>query len=323
MLYHMEYDITVGAYKVQTLKSVTVKRSVEQLSDTAQIAMPGTLLNAAIEVEDKIKVGDPVKIQLGYKQTGLKTEFEGYLKAIKTEGSEIVLECEDALYMWRTAVKNEEMKTISLQALLNKICQQVNQARGTHYNVQCDYAYSYDKFVFSHATALDVLKKVQDETKANIYFDGETLHLHPQYSEVSNDTIIYDYAINVCASELKYVKKADKNVKVVIEMTNAKGKKIKKESGVDGGIVIKRGVTAAEGTDLQKVAENEYNLWCYDGYEGNLTGWLVPYCKPTDKVEIRDSAYPQKTGTYYVVATDVEFSESGGRRKVTLGKRLG
>ena len=31
----MEYDITVGAYKVQTLKSVTVKRSVEQLSDTA------------------------------------------------------------------------------------------------------------------------------------------------------------------------------------------------------------------------------------------------------------------------------------------------
>ena len=100
--------------------------------------MPGTLLNAAIEVEDKIKVGDPVKIQLGYKQTGLKTEFEGYLKAIKTEGSEIVLECEDALYMWRTAVKNEEMKTISLQALLNKVCQQVNQARGTHYNVQCD-----------------------------------------------------------------------------------------------------------------------------------------------------------------------------------------
>ena len=133
----MEYDITVGAYKVHTLKSVTVKRSVEQLSDTAQIAMPGTLLNAAIEVEDKIKVGDPVKIQLGYKQTGLKTEFEGYLKAIKTEGSEIVLECEDALYMWRTAVKNEEMKTISLQALLNKVCQEVNQARGTHYNGQC------------------------------------------------------------------------------------------------------------------------------------------------------------------------------------------
>ena len=323
MLYHMEYDIQIGSYKVNTLQSVTIKKSVEQLSDTAIITMPGTLLNASMEVEDKISVGDPVTIKLGYKQTGLKTEFEGYLKAIKTEDNSIALECEDALYMWRTAVKDGEKKGLSLKALLNNVCLQVNQARGTQFKVECDYAYTYSKFVFSHATALDVLKNVQDETKANVYFDGETLHLHPQYSEMSGNTIIYDYAINICSSDLKYVKKADKNVKVIIETTNAKGNKVKKEAGTDGGIVIKRGVTSNESSDLQRVAENEYSLWCYDGYEGGLTGWLVPFCIPTDKVEIRDSAYPEKTGTYYVIATDIEFSESGGRRTVKLGKRLG
>lgn len=323
MLYHMEYDIQIGAYKVNTLKSVSIKKSVEQLSDTAIITLPGTLLNASLEVENKISIGAPVTIKLGYKQTGLKTEFEGYLKGIKTEDNSIVLDCEDALYMWRVSIKNEEIKTISLKALLNKVCQQVNAARGTHYRVECDYAYTYSKFVFSHATAVDILKNVQDETKANVYFDGETLQLHPQYAQISGNHVIYDYAVNITASDLKYIKKADKNVKVVIEMTNAQGKKIKKESGVDGGLVIKRGVTASDGTDLQKVAENEYALWCYDGYEGGLTGWLVPYCQPTDKVEIRDSAYPEKTGIYYVVATNVEFSESGGRRTVTLGKRLG
>ena len=74
MLYHMEYDITVGAYKVHTLKSVTVKRSVEQLSDTAQIAMPGTLLNAAIEVEDKIK-------------TAVRTLDGNYFAVVKVERS--------------------------------------------------------------------------------------------------------------------------------------------------------------------------------------------------------------------------------------------
>lgn len=323
MLYHMEYDIQIGSYRVNTLQSVKVTRSVEQLSDNAVISLPGALLNVALEVESKVHVGDPVTIRLGYKQTGLETEFEGYLKAINTDNTGLVLECEDALYMWRTPVKNEELKTISLRGLLEKVCHQVNQAKGTHYTIKCDYSYTYSKFVFSHATALDVLKKIQEETKANIYFDGSVLHIHPQYSETTGNKVIYDYSINVCASDLKYVKVADKNVKVVIEMTNANGKKIKKEAGVDGGITITRGVTATETTDLQKVAENEYNLWCYDGYEGSLTGWLVPYCQPTDKVEIRDSAYPEKTGTYYVVATDVEFSSSGGRRIVTLGRKIG
>lgn len=33
MTYHMEYDIQIGNFKVQTLKSVRVIKSVSQLSD--------------------------------------------------------------------------------------------------------------------------------------------------------------------------------------------------------------------------------------------------------------------------------------------------
>lgn len=72
----------------------------------------------------------------------------------------------------------------------------------------------------------------------------------------------------------------------------------------------------------KKVAESEYNIWCYDGYEGSLTGWLLPYVEPSYKVTIKDDDYQEKTGDYYVIATEVEFSSSGGVRKVMLGKRI-
>ncbi len=86
--------------------------------------------------------------------------------------------------------------------------------------------------------------------------------------------------------------------------------------------IIKRSVNTNDETSLQLLADNEYSLYCYDGYEGSLTGWLVPYCQPTDIAEIRDREYPQKNGSYYVVATDLELSSSGGRRKVVLGRKM-
>ena len=91
---------------------------------------------------------------------------------------------------------------------------------------------------------------------------------------------------------------------------------------MDGGKVIKKVINTDDAGSLKRVAENEYNLWCYDGYEGDLTGWLIPLCQPSDRVEIIDKSTQYKNGTYYIVATDVEFSADGGRRKVTIGRKV-
>ena len=101
------------------------------------------------------------------------------------------------------------------------------------------------------------------------------------------------------------------------------GKTYKGQAGVDGGKVIKRTINSDDITALKRAAENEYNLWCYDGYEGSLTGWLIPFCQPTDYIEIVDKSKLYKTGRYYVVATDTDFSASGGRRKITIGRKMG
>ena len=76
-MYKMCHNITVGNYRLLLLESVNIVRSVDTLADTATIVLPGMVHNETIDIEDKIKVGDAVKIELGYNDK-LKTEFEGY-----------------------------------------------------------------------------------------------------------------------------------------------------------------------------------------------------------------------------------------------------
>ncbi len=319
----MKYNITIGDYRVNTLKSVNVKRSVEQLSDTATITLPGTLVNQPMEVNDKIRIGDPVRIELGY-ENDMNEEFSGYVKRINTDDTEITIECEDELYLWDVEVKDafyggKNKPPVPIMTILLDLAQQVN----SKYTIECDFDFSYSKFTISKATALDVLRKIQDETKANIYFEGSTLHIHPLYGNGSwsGRIVKYDLAKNVVAANLQYKKASDQKLKVEISYKDQDGQTITRSYG-EGSKVIKKTINTADGSSLQTIAENEYNLWCYDGYEGDLTGWLVPFCQPTDKVEIIDNSRQYKNGTYYVVATDVTFSESGGRRKVTIGRKV-
>jgi hypothetical protein len=323
----MNYKITVGGYRLQTLESVSIKKSVETLADTAVITIPGAHVNRALEVEDKISEGDAVEIWLGY-DDDLVLEFKGYLNRIATDDFSIQLECEDALFLFRKSLENRELKNITLKNFLNEVVGEVNkqnQSDGTptHYTVECSYDFTWDKFVIYRATAFDVLKKVQDETRANIYFRDNILHIHPQYSEIFNDgVIIYDFAANIEKSQLKYVLQRDKKIEVEVSATLPDGTVRKTTYGTPGGEKREIALGTANAASMQARAEHEWNLFAYDGYEGNFTGWLIPVVEPAYRIRIQDGEYSFKNGNYYVVAVDTMFSASGGARTVTIGKKI-
>ena len=68
----MEHDIQVGNYRLGLIDSVKIKKSVETLSDTADIVLPGVYVNRSLNIETKLKVGDEVIIKLGYLRQSLK-----------------------------------------------------------------------------------------------------------------------------------------------------------------------------------------------------------------------------------------------------------
>ncbi len=316
----MEYDIRVGRYRIGMVDSVTVKKSVETLCDTATIVLPAVYANKSLDVESKLTEGDDVTIRFGYGEN-LETEFTGYLNTIQTDDNKVTLECEDAVYLFRKEVKDTEHKQVTVKSLLQKIVQEIDAT----FSVSCDYDFVYDKFVVKDATAWDVLKKVQDETKANIYFNGKTLHIHPQYSAIANtQAVVYDFAVNVEKSALKWKRADERKYFVEVEGVKSDGTREKVTFGKTGG--EKRSIKVFGITDrasLLKRAKEELATVVYSGFEGNFTGWLVPYCEPSYKIMLRDGDYPDKNGNYYVVATETKFAASGGERVVTIGKKIG
>lgn len=318
-MYQLCHNITIGSYRLKLVDEVRIVKSIDSLSDTATIRVPGAVMNRAIEVESKIAEGDSVEIELGY-DGDLYGEFRGYVDRVSTDGGTVTIECVDSLYLFkRKSLRNRQYKKIALRELLKQVCAEVNGL----IEVDCDYDVVYDTFTVYKATGYDVLSKVQDDIKANIYFSGRTLRVHAPYKYESGDVVRYDFGRNVEKSDLRYVRARDKKVEVELTIYAADGTSRKVSYGTTGGQKVERTSVTMDERSARKLARDEYEALVYDGYEGSFTGWLLPFVQPTYAVELKDQDYPEKDGRYYVVGVEVQYSRSGGVRRVTLGRRVG
>lgn len=313
----MRYDITIGNYMIGMLDRVEVRKSVEQLADTAVITLPSAEYNVALDVESKIKRGDGVTIRFGYEETAVKTEFKGFVQRISTDGGNIKIECEDDLFLFRKPLRNEVLKGITIKQLLEGIINQCN----VELDIQCTYNWTYSKFVINNATGFDVLKKIQEECGADIFVRDSSLCVMPPGSVVGQDRY-YDFAKNVEQESLTYKKAEEKKVLVVVKANMPDGTVKELEVGSTGGEKVE--VKAPNGDDASMKLRGEVELMrrSFDGYEGSITGWLIPECEPGDSVTLHDGDYEYKNGTYFVTGVTTEFSREGGKRKIELGFRL-
>lgn len=313
----LSYDIQIGDYKLGMLDQVEIHRSVELLADTATIKLPASQYNKSLEIEDKIKRGDRLSIKLGYKETGLVSEFEGYLLRVATDDGSITLYAEDELFQFRKSVPNGVFKKITLKDLLQKMLASL----GGGYELSCSYEWTYDKFVFHSATAYDILRKVQEECGADIYLRGKTLHIHPP-SEGFGVERFYDFARNIEKSSLVYRRAEDKKLKVVVKALLPDGKVRELELGSAEGDKIELKSPTSDEASMRRRAETELLRRSFDGYDGSITTWLIPECQPSDTAVLRDKDYTYKDGSYFVRSVKTSMSSEGGKREITLGFRL-
>lgn len=316
-MFTLGYDIRLGDFRLGMLDKVEIHRSVELLADTATIVLPGAEYNKALEVESLIKRGDPVSITIGYEETGLREEFRGWIQRISTDDGSITIECEDDLYKFRKSIPNEELKQVTLETLLKKVISGI----GESFRLDCTYSWTYEKFVINTATGYDVLKNVQEESGADIYLADDTLHVHAP-AEAVGDDVYYDFAQNVEECDLTYRTAEDRKVQVVVKATMPDGTVKEIETGSTGGDRVEIRCATSDEASMRQRGQTEVKRLSFDGYEGNITTWLIPYCKPGDTAELRDEDYPEKDGRYFVQAVTTEFSRDGGKRTVELGFRL-
>ena len=318
MDWNIVFDTNGKKFKLGLLAECEIVCSVDNLADTATIVLPEAVMNKVLNLENKINRGSGVLIQLGY-DGNLETEFEGFIQDITTNDSTLKIVCEDALFLFRVGVKDVELNPSSLKSIAQYVIDKIDQS----YKLSCDYDISYEKFVIHQATGFDVLKKLQEETKANIYFDTQNkiLHIHPPYLE-KGGAVKYSMQQNIEKSTLEYKKAVDKKVEITVESTDSKGKVKSITAGTTGGDKITMKVGPMGEVDMKKVADAALRKNSFDGYTGSFDGWLIPFVKPTYSAIIQDQDYPYKDGSYYVVGVKTNFSESGGVRTITPGIKL-
>lgn len=321
MYYNLEWDIKIGQYQLGLLDGVEIHKSVDLLADTCVIKLPGSTHGKALNVEGKIKPGDKVAVWLGYSKgteaADLKMEFEGYLQRIDTDDGSLTLNCEDDLYLLRKPVRDKEFKNAGLQ----QIAQYLLDETKTGLKLNCTLTIQYDKFVISRATAFDVLKKLQEEAKGNYYIRGGVLHIHPLYTE-RHGYVTHSFQRNIESADLKYRMKEERKVEVIVERTMPDGKRVRVTGGTTGGDRVTLEGSGLSMKGMQEKADAEAKLRSYDGYEGSITTWLIPYVEPGYSDKIIDEDYEFKNGSYYVTAVTTSMDSSGGKRKIQLGIRL-
>jgi hypothetical protein len=300
------------------MESINIHRSLELLSDTATIKLPGRYFKKALDIKAQLKKGDAVLIDTGYDDE-LSNSFQGFLKDIKIDKGTIELECEDAMYLTRKKLPNKELKNATLLQLM----QEVTAVMGDGYEAETSYSRTWDKFVFKDTNGFEVLDKLREECGLNIFLNEKKLIAQTKDTTNAGQVVAFDFEMNVQVDGLRFRSADEKAYEVTVEGITKEGKRKSVKIGTEGGDHRKIIITAVlDEETLKKRGEEEMKALVYDGYEGDLTVWLLPRVMPGQSTRIIDNENPAQTGNYLAVSVTEEISASGGTQKITIGRKL-
>ena len=316
--WNIEFKTSGKRYTLAMLAECDIVKSVNNLADVATIVLPEAVMNEALSLEHKIIRGSEVLIQLGY-DGNLKNEFIGYVQDVINSDSSLKIVCEDALFLFRKGVKDKELKPTSLKKIAQYLVDEIDSG----YKVNCSYDINYEKFTIHQATGYDVLKKIQQESGANIFFNTEdkTLHIHEPYIEKGGE-VFYSMQKNIENSSLEFKNKLDAKVEIIVESTDIKGNVHQTTTGTTGGDKVTIKVGSMNEASKKLRAELELIQRTAPKYEGTFDTWLIPMVKPTYSARLKDEDYLENKAWYYVVGVTTNLSESGGKRTITPGIKL-
>ena len=321
-MFKIDWKITIDGRDLQLLDSVEITRDTGNLTDSAVIKLPVCVFNRYIADLAKIRRDQRVTISLGY-NGDLHQEFSGYIRSVERDQSGLVIYCQDEIYKFnQTTLDDGIYKNPTVKDLLNVVIKAVQP----DLKLNCKYDFAYDKFTIKNATALDVLKTIQDECHCMMYIKDGVFNVTPPYiTPESTKTVRYDTSKNVMADgySLIYKDKEDRKLKVTAKGKDKTGKELTAEKGEGGGDTETfdyKGI--ATQSMLDKIAENMYAAKSYSGYEGSFQAWCIPRIDKGDTAEISDPSDPDRNGKYFVESVVTTCSSGGITRRITLGKKL-
>jgi hypothetical protein len=334
------------------VNSFTIKKSFENLTDTAEIVFPNKIRDDNDSVtggrnifggsNPLFKRGDKIKIEAGY-YPDRYTHFEGYISYVNAN-IPVQLKCEDYMFLMKqykvtypktvTAItvskKGKPLKRpriisaeITLKQLMdyifwygeyNDLLDDLDQT--TPYKIVDDI--KLGRVRFNNMTPAEIFQKLRSDFGLYTYFVGNQLYCGFGFDAVSTKESPYVLEeVGIDTNDLDFQKAEEVRVKVVCVSMLDDNTKIQVEAGdSDGEQRTYHFYNIKNEAELKKQAENRVASSKYTGYKGKFKTFGYPVLEHGDRCKLISRVLPERDGAYLINAVDVTFSVDDGYRQI-------
>ncbi len=331
-LYHViQIRVTINNnLRFEVCNSIDISTSVQVLTNTAKIKLPRAFKNAnqkgeSVDISEQsildfIKRGDAIKIEVGYDGI-LEVEFEGYITDINSDVP-LELTCDDEMWMLKKAPK------ISKSFEKGNVASMIKACLPSKYTLICNEKYEVGKWVLKSMSVYELLEELKTKVGIRAYFESPTvLRVGMIVDFVPKNTWELNFSKNIRkGNDLKFERKSDHPLEVIVSAKDAKGKMLEAKAGESGGDVTRMKLpTGVAFSELQFWADKTYQSRSFDGFKGSLNIWLEPRVKCGDSIRLLRPMYADghQDGVYFVEESNLSVNGSTGiKRSLKLGYKL-
>jgi len=323
-------SIQIGKLKpIIGVNDVVIHESVKDYVNTCVIKLPpsalmknlGTQIFESVQTARQIKVGDEVIVSLGYNGV-LRKEFVGFVTQPNLT-TPAQIECEGFSYLLR---KKKNIKASWGETDLVTVLKKVVDGTGIKIHPKTP-AIPLLNLVINNASGIQVLDYLKDLLKGTITFCfiEDVLYGGLTYIDIAEKTVKYIEGWNtIDANALKFHRAED--VAVKIEFKFKGGDALSRDPVIEGtgdGIVRRDTVSVTDSPKwLKEMAKAKLLQETYNGYEGSINAFLVPYCRAGYRIEYKSPHFKERSGVYFCAGVTTTFGMGGARRVPELDLKL-
>lgn len=322
-MFVLDGNVVIGDYKFRVLHELEFTKSVGTLADTAVIKLPTSFKikqnNVLKHTEKAIQVGDKVSITVGYEGKYSGTEFIGFVKKVKPT-IPIEIHCEDAFWLLR---RKNITKSWKGKVMLKEILEEV--VKDTEVPLADNIpGIRIDNFIIRNANGAQVLQRLKKDFRLTAFInDANELYCGLQQLTNIGEEVVYDLQYNLIENNLEFRTKEERKIKIRYTYIAPNGKRKTVEVGdVGGELRTYHTSVISDEEKLKEIAIAEIEKLKYDGFDGNVVSFLMPYATRGMKAKIIDKDYKHRTGNYFIKKVTVNFGTDGARRTITIGTKI-
>jgi len=321
-MFILESKVIIGEFTFTTIHDIEITKSVEELGDTAVIKLPTKFKvkqnNEEKFTETAIKVGDPVSITIGYLGKYQGVEFTGYVKKISPK-MPMEIHCEDSMWLLRRKNIVKSFAKTTLRELLQEVVKDtpIKLAK----NIP---RISLEKWIIRNANGCQVLESIKQQLLMTSFInDAGELYCGLQQLTNIGQSVVYDLNYNLVENNLEFKTKDERKIKIKYTYIASDNKKKSIEIGDPDGEqrTFHTSVVSSE-SQLEELAKAELEKLKYDGFDGDVTSFLIPYATRGMKAILKDADHTNREGSYFIKKVVTTFGTGGARRKVTISNKL-